>query len=508
MPTLFPISNYEEDIPGYGMGNPMWQPPVPPQAQAQPQGRRRMNPLALAGMGLLGGLWSQHNPQGFDASVAGMRQGLLERERQRIADEQNREEAEWRKTQDERWRQDRDWQLRKWESEQKYQLERDKLEDARKATEFKTTQENVGADNKRADRAEARQTSQFNSENYGYPWGPAEKAQGMGAAGLNAGLGAVGAATGFPTGLMAQVQPGQIDVGRPAQSYINKQETGEGRGLQNYFLQNTMQPRIDAVSLRNEGMKLQQALQQIELETRPQMRQLQIQQLQQVIGREPLTRMALQALISGRQIDNKWAGLLNLDRVLENSGLSIDPSGLLQFDGNGRIAPSPTGGITLIPTPADANTATTAGERTAAQTAELAKLSGMEPALFEAWHKLGFAPGPQMAKSIAYWWQPGRLLDKDGKQTTDGNMIAAFIADQQKYSQPPKPPVVKAPAKPATKPAAKGTGLPPVPKGLEAKVRKAYQKAGGDWNVVSRLLTQDGATPEQRLALRKRITGK
>ncbi|HPU86534.1 MAG TPA: hypothetical protein PLE60_14495, partial [Candidatus Latescibacteria bacterium] len=65
---------------GYGVVNrglPATQPVTygKPKA-AEPGKKRKMNPWTMAGLGLLGGVWAQHNPQGFHAAMGAMGQGL------------------------------------------------------------------------------------------------------------------------------------------------------------------------------------------------------------------------------------------------------------------------------------------------------------------------------------------------------------------------------------------------------------------------------------------------
>ena len=96
---------------GYGVVNrglPATQPVTygKPKA-AEPGKKRKMNPWTMAGLGLLGGVWSQHNPQGFHAAMGAMGQGLQRQQDLELKREQDRQEAEWRQRQEERWNEDR-----------------------------------------------------------------------------------------------------------------------------------------------------------------------------------------------------------------------------------------------------------------------------------------------------------------------------------------------------------------------------------------------------------------
>jgi len=96
---------------GYGVVNPGVPATEPvyygkPKA-AEPGKKRKMNPWTMAGLGLLGGIWAQHNPQGFHAAMGAMGQGLQRQQEMELKREQERQEAEWRDRQAERWDDDR-----------------------------------------------------------------------------------------------------------------------------------------------------------------------------------------------------------------------------------------------------------------------------------------------------------------------------------------------------------------------------------------------------------------
>lgn len=96
---------------GYGVVNPGVPATEPvyygkPKA-AEPGKKRKMNPWTMAGLGLLGGVWAQHNPQGFHAAMSAMGQGLQRQQDLELKREQEQQEAEWRQRQEERWDEDR-----------------------------------------------------------------------------------------------------------------------------------------------------------------------------------------------------------------------------------------------------------------------------------------------------------------------------------------------------------------------------------------------------------------
>ena len=96
---------------GYGVVNPGVPATEPvyygkPKA-AEPGKKRKVSPWTLLGAGLLGGVWAQHNPQGFHAAMRAMGQGLQRQQDLELKRQQEQQEAEWRQRQEERWDKDR-----------------------------------------------------------------------------------------------------------------------------------------------------------------------------------------------------------------------------------------------------------------------------------------------------------------------------------------------------------------------------------------------------------------
>ena len=97
---------------GYGVVNPGVPATEPvyygkPKA-AEPGKKRKVSPWTLLGAGLLGGVWSQHNPQGFDRAMGAIGQGLQRQQELELKRQQEANDEAWRQREKERWDEDRE----------------------------------------------------------------------------------------------------------------------------------------------------------------------------------------------------------------------------------------------------------------------------------------------------------------------------------------------------------------------------------------------------------------
>lgn len=253
------------------MGNGVVNPGVPATEpvyygdSADPKKKRKVSPWAILGAGLLGGVWSQHNPQGFDRAMGQIGQGLQHQQELELKRQQEAADQAWRKRQEERWQADDRFQREKFtyeqgqdEADRKRQAQIDADTRARYAS---TDAEDVRQFNARqaADAAKQRaDASQFNAKEYGTPFGTQGQVQGAMANALNAALGIALPQTG---GLLPQVQPQQMPAPPLAQSYVDAQTLARDRDLRNKQAALNLQfaPTMNAAKLAHEQALTQKA---------------------------------------------------------------------------------------------------------------------------------------------------------------------------------------------------------------------------------------------------------
>jgi hypothetical protein len=95
------------------MGNGVVNPGVPATEpvyygdSADPKKKRKVSPWAILGAGLLGGVWSQHNPQGFDRAMGAIGQGLQRQQELELKRQQEQRQKEQDEAEAKRWEDDR-----------------------------------------------------------------------------------------------------------------------------------------------------------------------------------------------------------------------------------------------------------------------------------------------------------------------------------------------------------------------------------------------------------------
>lgn len=95
------------------MGNGVVNPGVPATEpvyygdSADPKKKRKVSPWAILGAGLLGGVWSQHNPQGFDRAMGAIGQGLKRQQELKLKRDKVAADQAWRDREQERREEDR-----------------------------------------------------------------------------------------------------------------------------------------------------------------------------------------------------------------------------------------------------------------------------------------------------------------------------------------------------------------------------------------------------------------
>ena len=95
------------------MGNGVVNPGVPATEpvyygdSADPKKKRKVSPWAILGAGLLGGVWSQHNPQGFDRAMGQIGQGFQRQQEMELKRQQEQRQKEKDEAEAKRWKDDR-----------------------------------------------------------------------------------------------------------------------------------------------------------------------------------------------------------------------------------------------------------------------------------------------------------------------------------------------------------------------------------------------------------------